>query len=118
MPLWNACLLMSEQSRHDWIEKTQERIKNLEAVDLSDRLACYVALWKIIGAVGNSVSGWRSWLVRPGIMTEFTEEEMKEFCLILRDMAIQFLNFDMKATEKFKTPPPPPRGQPERRYWT
>jgi len=108
---------MSESSKLDWVAKTEERIKQLEALDLKDRFACYVALWKVVEAVRESVSGWHSWLVRPGIMADFSEEELKDFCLNMRKMAIQFLEFDMKATEKLKVPPSPPRREAQQRYW-
>jgi hypothetical protein len=109
-------LSMSEQARHDWVEMTKERIKKLESLDLKDRFACYVALWKIVQGIADSVSGWRSWLVRPGIMADFSEEELKDFCLNMRDMAINFLRFDIKATEKLKVPPSPPKRESQR-YW-
>lgn len=108
---------MSEETGQDWVAKTEERIKQLEALDLGDRLACYVALWRIVEAIGNSISGWRSWLVRPGIMVDFNEDELKDFCVNLRNMATEFLRFDVKATEKLKMPPPEPRKEPQRRYW-
>jgi len=108
---------MSEDSALDWIGKTEKRKEQLKTLDLSDRLACYVALWRIVEAIGNSVSGWRSWLVRPSVMADFSEEELKDFCLNMRDMAIRFLEFDVKATEKFKAPPSPPKPEAERRYW-
>ena len=106
---------MSEQARHDWVEMTKERIRQLEALDLKDRFAYYVALWKIVGAMADSVSGWNSWLVRPGIIADFSEEELKDFCLNMRDMAINFLRFDIKATEKLKVPPSPHKREPQ--YW-
>jgi len=109
---------MSEQAGRNWVEKTKERIKQLEALDLKDRFACYVALWRIVEAMADSVSGWQSWLVRPGIMADFGEDELKDFCLNMRDMAINFLRFDIKATEKLKVPPSPPRREAQQRYWT
>jgi hypothetical protein len=113
--LWGAT--MGEQIGHDWVERTKERIRQLEALDLKDRFACYVALWKVVEAVRESVSGWQSWLVRPGIMADFSEDELKDFCLNMRKMAIQFLEFDMKATEKLKVPPSLPK-ESQQRYWT
>ena len=108
--------MMSEQTGHDWVEKTKERIRQLESLDLKDRFACYVALWKIVGAIADSVSGWNSWLVRPSIMADFSEEELKDFCLSMRDMAVNFLRFDIKATEKLKVPPSPPKPELQK-YW-
>jgi hypothetical protein len=108
---------MSEQTGHDWVERTKERIRQLEALDLKDRFACYVALWKVVEAVRESVSGWHSWLVRPGIMADFSEEELNDFRVSLREMAIRFLRFDIKATEKLKAPPPPPTRESEQKYW-
>ena len=108
---------MSESSKLDWVAKTEERIKQLESLDLKDRLACYIALWAIVDAIGNSVSGWRSWLVRPGLMAEFSEEELREFCVSLREMTISFLTFDIKGTQKMKVPPSPPARESEQRYW-
>ena len=108
---------MSESSKLDWVAKTEERIKQLESLDLKDRLACYVALWTIVDAIGNSVAGWRSWLMRPGLMADFSEEELKEFCVSLREMAIRFLRFDIKATDKLKVPPSPSTRESEQRYW-
>ncbi len=109
---------MSESSEFDWIAKTEERIKQLESLDLKDRFACYIALWTIVEAAGSSVSGWRSWLARPGLMVQFSEEELKDFCVSLREMAICFLKFDIKATEKLKVPPlPPPTRESDKRYW-
>lgn len=110
-------LSMSEQTGHDWVDRTKEIIRQLEALDLKDRFACYVALWKIMGAIADSVSGWNSWLVRPGIMADFSEEELKDFCLSMRDMTIRFLTFDIKATQKLKAPPFPPTRESEQRYW-
>jgi hypothetical protein len=109
---------MSESSKLDWVAKTEERIKQLEALDLKDRFACYVALWRIVGAMADSVSGWQSWLARPGLMADFGEDELKDFCLNMRDMAINFLRFDIKATEKLKVPPSPPGPGAQQRYWT
>jgi hypothetical protein len=109
-------LSMTEQPGHDWIERTRKRISELENLDLKDRFACYVALWRIVEAIGESVSGWQSWLVKPSIMAEFSEEELKDFCLNLRGMAVNFLRFDIVATEKLKVPPSPPKREPQR-YW-
>ena len=108
---------MSESSKLDWVAKTEERIKQLESLDLKDRFACYIALWAIVEAVGSSVSGWRSWLARPGLMAEFSEEELKDFCVSLREMATRFLSFDIKATEKLKVPPSPLTRESKQRYW-
>ena len=107
---------MSGQAGHDWVEKTKKRIEQLQTLDLKDRFACYVALWRIVEAIGESVSGWQSWLVRPGIMADFNEEELKDFCLNMREMAVNFLRFDIKATEKLNVPPSPPKREPQR-YW-
>jgi len=107
---------MSEQSRRDWVGNTKKKIEQLEALNLKDRFACYVALWRIVEAVGESVSGWNSWLVRPGIMADFSEEELRDFCLNMREMAINFLRFDIKATERLKVPPSPPKRESQR-YW-
>jgi hypothetical protein len=107
---------MTEQTSHDWIEMTKERIRQLEALDLKDRLACYVALWMIIEALRQSISGWHSWLVRPGIIADFSEEELRDFSRNMRETAINFLKFDIKATEKLKVPPSPPKREPQR-YW-
>lgn len=107
---------MTEQSGLDWIERTAERIEQLEELNLKDRLACYVALWRFVEAIGDSVSGWRSWLVRPSTVADFSEQESQDFCVDMREMAVQFLKFYVKATEKFKLPPGPAIREPERRY--
>jgi hypothetical protein len=107
---------MTEQTSHDWVEMTKERIKQLEALDLKDRFACYVALWSIIEAIRQSISGWHSWLVRPGIIADFSEDELRDFSQNMREIAINFLKFDIKATEKLKVPPSPPKREPQR-YW-
>lgn len=87
-----------------------------------DRLSVYSSLIKLNSALFESVRGWDSWLRNPTFMESFSHEELKEIFKEFRDVALRFLEEDVKWTGKKEKAPPmrPPtkteRLEAERRY--
>jgi hypothetical protein len=88
---------MSEQS---WTAIIRERRKSLEAMTPKDRLGYVEGCIQSLLAINQSVNGWMQWLSNPIKMSKFDEEELRTFFGMLKQFAIDFLDFDQKVTEK------------------
>ncbi|MGQ9718700.1 MAG: hypothetical protein ACUVWK_02480 [Nitrososphaerales archaeon] len=88
---------MSEQS---WTAIIRERRKSLEAMTPKDRLGYVEGCIQSLLAINQSVNGWMQWLSNPIKMSKFDEEELRTFFDMLKEFAMNFLDFDQKVTEK------------------
>jgi hypothetical protein len=105
-----------------WTEEREKVLDEIKKMSPDDRLSVYSSLIKLNSALFESVRGWDSWLRNPTFMESFSHEELKEIFKEFRDVALRFLEEDVKWTGKKERPPPVPRQtktermETERRY--
>jgi hypothetical protein len=95
--------IMSEESPIDeYIEKTEQIIKDLKEKKAGDRLDLISVIEQSITALNASTLGWSAWLQHPSIMKVFNETEIAEITEGIRKMSSEFLEFDIKWTKILK----------------
>jgi hypothetical protein len=95
--------IMSEESPVDeYIEKTEQIIKELKEKKAGDRLDLISVIEQCITALNASTLGWNAWLQHPSIMKVFNETEITEITEGIRKMSSEFLEFDIKWTKILK----------------
>ena len=83
----------------DWIKKVQEEMLSFSKHKPKDRLDYINSIYRTHLAVAASLQGWREWLESPGIMNNFSEEELNEIYEGFKKEAIFFLEYDIKWTK-------------------
>mgnify|MGYP000678048028 CR=1 FL=1 len=86
-------------SASKWIRKVEENIKEIRELNPSDRLEIVSAIAKCNNAITASVGGWATWLSSPTLMNELSEDELKAILEEFKEIAIQFLENDIKWTK-------------------
>lgn len=95
--------IMSEESSIDeYIERTEQIIKELKEKKAGDRLDLISVIEQSITALNASTLGWSAWLQHPSIMKVFNETEITEITEGIRKMSSEFLEFDIKWTKILK----------------
>lgn len=51
------------------------------------------------GSLASSVTGWNSWLTNALIMEKLSEDELKELASKFQEIALSFLELDIKYTK-------------------
>jgi len=104
-----------------WTDERAKVLADLKKLEPADRLSVYSSLVKFNSALFESVRGWDSWLRNPAFMETFTQEELNHIFNGFKEVALKFLEEDIRWTGKKeqsqpKTPPRVERGEAERRY--
>ena len=111
---------MREQRVLSWTEERTKMLADLRKLEPTDRLSLYSSLIRLNSALFESVRGWDSWLRNPPFMATFSEEELNDIFGNFRDVAVRFLEEDIKWTGRKEQSPPkiarPERDESERRY--
>ena len=84
----------------NWSDDSKNRKKNLESLEPKDRLGYVDGCVQSLLVVNQSISGWMQWLSNPTKMSKFPEDELKNFYEFLKKFAVNFVDFDIKVTEK------------------
>ena len=82
-----------------WIREVEKEIKRIKDWKINDRLSIVAALTYCNSAVASSVNGWNSWLTNALVMEKFSEEELKEILREFTELAIKWLELDLKYTK-------------------
>ena len=103
-----------------WTDERTKVLADLRKIEPTDRLSLYSGLIRLNSALFESVRGWDSWLRNPPFMDTFSQEELNEIFRNFRDVAVKFLEEDIKWTGKKEQSLPkvarPERDESERRY--
>jgi len=84
----------------NWTEIIRDRKKALETLSPTDRLGYVDGCAQSLMAINQSIGGWMQWLTNPSKMSKFQEEELKNFFDFLKKFAVDFVDFDIKVTDK------------------
>lgn len=99
-----------------WIAGAKEMLKTIEMLaskQNKDRLDLINLLTTSLRAMERSIMGWFQWTLNPGIMGQFTKEELEEITKMIKQMAEEFIKYDMEVTDKYSKKMP--RRAEERR---
>ena len=103
-----------------WTDERTKVLADLRKIEPTDRLSLYSGLIRLNSALFESVRGWDSWLRNPPFMDTFSQEELNEIFRNFKDVAVKFLEEDIKWTGKKEQSLPkvarPERDESERRY--
>lgn len=103
-----------------WTDERTKVLADLRKLEATDRLSLYSGLIKLNTALFESVRGWDSWLRNPAFMETFSHDELDEIFKNFREVALKFLEEDVKWTGKKEQGLPKvarnERGEAERRY--
>jgi len=84
-----------------WIKKVEKQIQSFRDLKPTDRLEFVSALKQLNEAVAASTVGWDSWIKNPEVMKVFKQEELSELFDSFRELAIKFLELDIKYSREF-----------------
>jgi len=103
-----------------WTDERTKLLADMRKLEPNDRLSLYSGLIKLNSALFESVRGWDSWLRNPSFMETFSQDELGEIFKNFKDVALKFLEEDIRWTGKKEQSPPKTaraeRGEAERRY--
>jgi len=103
-----------------WTDERTKVLADLKKIEPTDRLSLYSGLIKLNSALFESVRGWDSWLRNPTFMDTFSHDELNEIFKNFREVAVKFLEEDVRWTGKKELSLPKvardDRGEAERRY--
>jgi hypothetical protein len=103
-----------------WTDERTKVLADLRKLEPTDRLSVYSGLIKLNSALFESVRGWDSWLRNPAFIETFSQDELNEIFKNFREVAVKFLEEDVKWTGKKEQGLPKvarnDRGEAERRY--
>lgn len=92
----------------EWLQWVEEAVEQLRSKQPRDRLDYVVLAGTAVQMVQRSCAGWWSWLNNLPWLSTLPEEELREWAETLRDLAIKWLEFDKKTTEKHSREKPRP----------
>jgi len=88
-----------------WVKENQQILDQLEAFaseEGKDRLKVVNSILFSLNAVERSISGWMSWAGNMNIISRFDLGELQEIDEALRQQTKTILEYDMKATDRWK----------------
>ena len=97
----SVVVMMSER----WIKENQQilnRMEKLASEEGKDRLKVVNSILFSLNALERSIRGWKSWAGRINIMSRFDLDELQEIDEALRQQAKTIIEYDMKATDRWK----------------
>jgi len=83
-----------------WVNIINKRLEEIAKDSPKDRLANFSLLYKYIIFIGESLSGWLSWLMNPEILDCFTEEETEQLFEEFKQLTIKMLELDKTWTSR------------------
>jgi len=83
-----------------WINTINKRLEEIAKESPEDRLARFSSMYKFIIYIGESLSGWLSWLIDPGILDCFSKEETEQLFEEFKQLTIRMLELDKKWTSR------------------
>ena len=101
-----------------WVKSSEQILKGLrEAASKKgrDRLEVVNSILFSLNALERSVNGWKMWIRNLSLMSQFTLEELGEIEKALHSQAESIIEYDLKATKKWKDKFPVFRVARERR---
>ena len=102
-----------------WTDERTKVLADIRKLEPSDRLSLYSGLTKLNSALFESVRGWDSWLRNPAFIETFSQDDLNEIFRSFRDVAVKFLEEDIRWTgkkEQGRKIPRAEREEAERRY--
>jgi len=81
-----------------WTDERTKVLADLKKLETNDRLSLYSGLVKLNSSLYESVRGWESWLRNPAFMETFSLEELNQIFTSFREVAVKFLQEDIKWT--------------------
>ncbi|GEM_PF-1048468 len=87
-----------EQQVLSWTDERTKVLADLKKLETNDRLSLYSGLVKLNSSLYESVRGWESWLRNPAFMETFSLEELNQIFTSFREVAVKFLQEDIKWT--------------------
>lgn len=91
---------MGDLSNLSWAEERSRALEDIKKLDPKDRLGLYASLIRMNSALFESIRGWDSWLRNPTFIDTFAESELKEIFTQFKEVALRFLEEDVKWTGK------------------
>ena len=88
----------------DWATLKKKQIDKVKDLEPKDRLDMVEAIALMNQYISSSCQGWAQWIFNPMVINRFKEEELKDFYGRFRKITLDFLEFDIEATEKLKPP--------------
>jgi hypothetical protein len=88
-----------------WFSQSQELLKTLEELVSKkgeDRLELFSAMVFALNAIDRSLHGWLGWTQNLQLMSQFSEEEMREMKEGLIKEAQGFIEYDVKISDKHR----------------
>ena len=79
-----------------WLKDTKALLEKIKKIHISDRLANTSSILQCNDAMGRTLNGWLQWLSNPSIMEHFEEKELKDLLKEFKEVAILFLELDVK----------------------
>jgi len=83
-----------------WVNQINKRLEEIAKDSPKDRLAKFSLLYKYIIFIGESLSGWLSWLMDPVILDCFTGEETEQLFQEFKQLTIKMLELDKNWTSR------------------
>ena len=88
----------------DWIAIKKEQLDEIKELKPTDRLDMVEAMALMNQHIASSCQGWAQWLYNLTIINRLDEEKLKDVYSRFRKVTLDFLEFDVKSTEKLKPP--------------
>jgi len=89
---------------NDWVKDKKKQLEEAKGLKPKDRLDMVEAIALMNQHIATSCQGWAQWIYNPMVINKFNEEELKSFYDRFRRITLDFLEFDIEATEKLKPP--------------
>ena len=86
----------------EWVKSTRSKIDEIRRLSPKDRLQYAAACAQCASSIYNSIGGWMSWLTNPVLLNDFDEATLNEFFGFFKKFTVEFLEFDVNATQKRK----------------
>jgi hypothetical protein len=100
LPIWRWIKLTER-----WISQSEKILAALAKQSAQadrDRLAIVSTMMLALNAVDRSVHGWRSWVGRLRLMSQFTEDELLAMEAGLIERVRAFVEYDVAVTKQYK----------------
>jgi len=82
-----------------WIRHVLKEINGIKNLVPKDRLESVSSILKCNNAVLASYEGWMVWLSDPGIMSQFTPEDLELVLTEFKELSVKFMENDIKWTK-------------------
>lgn len=83
-----------------WLRQSAQKVEEIKKLSPKDRLEYAASCLISTTAIFNSVSRWMQLLSNPALLNDFDKKNLEEIYESYRRFALDFLEFDLKATGK------------------